>query len=120
MKAAYKVNESEARALANISILEAWSHNDPYYVNEHNTAALSMDNGLRLSIVHGLTRPVTNKGTGARNASMKDLINGGISVSQTVQKSLHMINLVLQPTSFVRAHDSEVQTVIADIISKKN
>ena len=33
MKAAYKVNESEARALANISILEAWSQNDPYYVN---------------------------------------------------------------------------------------
>ena len=110
MKAAYKVNESEARALANISILEAWSQNDPYYVDEHNTAALSMDNGLRLSIVHGLTRSVTNKGTGARNASMKDLINGGY---------FGLSNRAEVTYLFVRAHDSEVQTVIADIISKK-
>ena len=73
----YRVADNEANAIAHLSILEAWSQNDPYYVDEHNTAALSMDNGLRLSIVHGLTRPVTNKGTGARNASMKDLINGG-------------------------------------------
>lgn len=119
MKAAYKVNESEARALANISILEAWSHNDPYYVNEHNTAALSMDNGLRLSIVHGLTRPVTNKGTGARNASMKDLINGGYFGLSNRAEVTSYDQLGFATYLFVRAHDSEVQTVIADIISKK-
>jgi glucan-binding repeat-containing protein len=119
MKAAYKVNESEARALANISILEAWSHNDPYYVNEHNIAALSMDNGLRLSIVHGLTRPVTNKGTGARNASMKDLINGGYFGLSNRAEVTSYDQLGFATYLFVRAHDSEVQTVIADIISKK-
>ncbi|MBS6733070.1 MAG: KxYKxGKxW signal peptide domain-containing protein, partial [Streptococcus salivarius] len=119
MKAAYKVNESEARALANISILEAWSQNDPYYVNEHNTAALSMDNGLRLSIVHGLTRPVTNKGTGARNASMKDLINGGYFGLSNRAEVTSYDQLGFATYLFVRAHDSEVQTVIADIISKK-
>lgn len=119
MKAAYKVNESEARALANISILEAWSQNDPYYVDEHNTAALSMDNGLRLSIVHGLTRPVTNKGTGARNASMKDLINGGYFGLSNRAEVTSYVQLGFATYLFVRAHDSEVQTVIADIISKK-
>lgn len=119
MKAAYKVNESEARALANISILEAWSQNDPYYVDEHNTAALSMDNGLRLSIVHGLTRPVTNKGTGARNASMKDLINGGYFGLSNRAEVTSYNQLGFATYLFVRAHDSEVQTVIADIISKK-
>lgn len=119
MKAAYKVNESEARALANISILEAWSQNDPYYVDEHNTAALSMDNGLRLSIVHGLTRPVTNKGTGARNASMKDLINGGYFGLSNRADVTSYDQLGFATYLFVRAHDSEVQTVIADIISKK-
>lgn len=119
MKAAYKVNESEARALANISILEAWSQNDPYYVDEHNTAALSMDNGLRLSIVHGLTRPVTNKGIGARNASMKDLINGGYFGLSNRAEVTSYDQLGFATYLFVRAHDSEVQTVIADIISKK-
>ena len=119
MKAAYKVNESEARALANISILEAWSQNDPYYVDEHNTAALSMDNGLRLSIVHGLTRPVTNKGTGARNASMKDLINGGYFGLSNRAEVTSYDQLGFATYLFVRAHDSEVQTVIADIITKK-
>lgn len=119
MKVAYKVNESEARALANISILEAWSQNDPYYVDEHNTAALSMDNGLRLSIVHGLTRPVTNKGTGARNASMKDLINGGYFGLSNRAEVTSYDQLGFATYLFVRAHDSEVQTVIADIISKK-
>lgn len=119
MKAAYKVNESEARALANISILEAWSQNDPYYVDEHNTAALSMDNGLRLSIVHGLTRSVTNKGTGARNASMKDLINDGYFGLSNRAEVTSYDQLGFATYLFVRAHDSEVQTVIADIISKK-
>ena len=119
MKAAYKVNESEARALANISILEAWSQNHPYSVDEHNTAALSMDNGLRLSIVHGLTRPVTNKGTGARNASMKDLINGGYFGLSNRAEVTSYDQLGFATYLFVRAHDSEVQTVIADIISKK-
>lgn len=119
MKAAYKVNESEARALANISILEAWSQNDPYYVDEHNTAALSMDNGLRLSIVHGLTRPVTNKGIGARNASMKDLVNGGYFGLSNRADVTSYDQLGFATYLFVRAHDSEVQTVIADIISKK-
>lgn len=119
MKEAYKVNESEARALAHISILEAWSQNDPYYVDEHNTAALSMDNGLRLSIVHGLTRSVTNKGIGARNASMKDLVNGGYFGLSNRADVTSYDQLGFATYLFVRAHDSEVQTVIADIISKK-
>lgn len=119
MKEAYKVSESEARALAHISILEAWSQNDPYYVDEHNTAALSMDNGLRLSIVHGLTRPVTNKGIGARNASMKDLVNGGYFGLSNRADVTSYNQLGFATYLFVRAHDSEVQTVIADIISKK-
>lgn len=119
MKEAYKVNESEARALAHISILEAWSQNDPYYVDEHNTTALSMDNGLRLSIVHGLTRPVTNKGIGARNASMKDLVNGGYFGLSNRADVTSYDQLGFATYLFVRAHDSEVQTVIADIISKK-
>ena len=119
MKEAYKVSESEARALAHISILEAWSQNDPYYVDEHNTAALSMDNGLRLSIVHGLTRPVTNKSIGARNASMKDLVNGGYFGLSNRADVTSYDQLGFATYLFVRAHDSEVQTVIADIISKK-
>ena len=79
-------------------------------MDEHNTAALSMDNGLRLSIVHGLTRPVTNKGTGARNASMKDLINGGYFGLSNRAEVTSYDQLGFATYLFVRAHDSEVQT----------
>ena len=119
MKSAFKVNESEARALANISILEAWSHNDPLYTKDKDIAALAMDNGLRLGIVYGLTRPVTNTGAGARNGSMQNLIDGGYYGLSNRSEVTSYDDLKYASYVFVRAHDSEVQTVIADIISKQ-
>ena len=56
-EAAYGVNKTEAQALAHISILEAWSFNDPDYNHDTNGAALAIDNGLRMAFLDVLTRP---------------------------------------------------------------
>ncbi|MBM7635801.1 glycoside hydrolase family 70 protein [Streptococcus saliviloxodontae] len=116
-RAAFKVDESEANALAHISILEAWSQNDPGYVKDNNTAALSMDNGLRLSLLYALTRPVTSSTGGeTRTASLSDLINGGYYGFSDRSNVTSYDQLNDAGYVFVRAHDSEVQTIIGQIV----
>ncbi|MGT2907169.1 glycoside hydrolase family 70 protein [Streptococcus dentiloxodontae] len=120
-KSAYKVSETEANALAHISILEAWSHNDPYYNYDTNGAALAMDNGLRLSLLYALTRPITSETGGeTRTANLKDLVNGGYYGLADRSDVTSYDELGKASYVFVRAHDSEVQTVIAKIIAEKN
>ncbi len=60
-EAAYGVDKTEAQALAHISILEAWSFNDPDYNHDTNGAALAIDNGLRMAFLDALTRPLDSR-----------------------------------------------------------
>ena len=108
----YGVNKSEAQALAHISVLEAWSYNDNDYNQNTNGAALAMDNGLRFSLLYTLTRPLNE-----RTPGMSTLIKSQYGLTDRTKDDKYGDT---QPSYvFVRAHDSEVQTVIAQIIKKK-
>ncbi|OZV23789.1 glucosyltransferase [Streptococcus sobrinus] len=108
----YGVNKSEAQALAHISVLEAWSYNDNDYNQDTNGAALAMDNGLRFSLLYTLTRPINE-----RTPGMSTLIKSEYGLTDRTKNDKYGDT---QPSYvFVRAHDSEVQTVIAQIIKEK-
>lgn len=110
-EAAYGVNESEAQALAHISILEAWSYNDPDYNHDTNGAALAIDNGLRLSFLYSLTRPTDER------SGLEPLITSEIGLTDRSEDSAY--GDTMPSYVFVRAHDSEVQTIIASIIAEQ-
>ncbi|MDO4666634.1 MAG: glycoside hydrolase family 70 protein [Streptococcus sp.] len=104
----YKVGDSEAKAIAHLSILEAWSDNDPAYNKDTKGAQLPIDNKLRLSLLYSLMRPLSVR------SGLEPTINNSLNDRSTDKKNTErMANYV-----FVRAHDSEVQTVIADIIKQ--
>ncbi|MFC3931265.1 glycoside hydrolase family 70 protein [Streptococcus dentapri] len=107
----YGVNKSEAKALAHISILEAWSYNDNYYNQDTKGAALAMDNGLRLSILYALTRGYNER------SGLEPLIKSDIGLTDRTTNEAY--GDTQASYVFVRAHDSEVQTVIAKIIQEK-
>lgn len=117
-EAAYGVEKTEAQALAHISILEAWSHNDPDYNRDTQGAALAMDNGLRLSLLYTLTRPVTNDDNPneVRTARLGDLIDSYYGLTNRAVDDAY--GDTMASYAFVRAHDSEVQTIIAKIIQE--
>lgn len=108
----YGVNESEAKALAHISILEAWSYNDNDYNQDTKGAALAMDNGLRLSLLYSLTRPLDE-----RSGGMDNLLKSQYGLTDRTEDKAY--GDTQASYVFVRAHDSEVQTVIAKIIQEK-
>ncbi|ADG41535.1 glucosyltransferase-S [Leuconostoc kimchii IMSNU 11154] len=115
MKAAYGVDKDDATANQHLSILEDWSDNDAQYVKDHGDNQLSMDNKLRLSLKYSLTMPVTDQDGHAVRSGLEPLITNSL-VNRTVDDT---DNTARPNYSFVRAHDSEVQTVIAEIIKQK-
>lgn len=115
MKAAYGVDKNDATANQHLSILEDWSDNDAQYVKDHGDNQLSMDNKLRLSLKYSLTMPVTDQDGHAVRSGLEPLITNSL-VNRTVDDT---DNTARPNYSFVRAHDSEVQTVIAEIIKQK-
>lgn len=108
-EAAYGVNKTEAQALAHISILEAWSFNDPDYNHDTNGAALAIDNGLRMAFLDVLTRP-----EGSRS-NLEPLIHNDLGMTDRTVDSAY--GDTMPSYAFVRAHDSEVQGIIASIIA---
>lgn len=113
-KAAYGVDQNDAKADQHVSILEDWSDNDSEYVKDQGSNQLSMDNKMRLSLKYSLTIPVVDKESNKRSG-LEPLISNSL-----VNRSEDSSTNGAQPNySFVRAHDSEVQTVIAEIIKEK-
>ena len=104
----YGVADSEAKAIAHLSILEAWSDNDPDYNKDTQGAQLPIDNKLRLSLLYSFMRPLS-----VRSGVEPTITNSLNDRSENGKSAEKMANYI-----FVRAHDSEVQTVIADIIKK--
>ncbi|OIM09406.1 glycoside hydrolase family 70 protein [Oenococcus oeni] len=114
LKAAYGVDQNDAKADQHVSILEDWSDNDSEYVKDQGSNQLSMDNKMRLSLKYSLTIPVVDKESNKRSG-LEPLISNNL-----VNRSEDSSTNGAQPNySFVRAHDSEVQTVIAEIIKEK-
>ncbi|SEF19521.1 dextransucrase [Streptococcus gallolyticus] len=108
-EAAYGVDKTEAQALAHISILEAWSFNDPDYNHDTNGAALAIDNGLRMAFLDALTRPLDSR------TNLESLIHNDLGMTDRTVDSAY--GDTMPSYAFVRAHDSEVQGIIASIIA---
>ena len=105
-KSRYKVGESEEEAIKHLSILEAWSDNDPDYNKDTKGAQLPIDNKFRLSLLYSFMRKLSIR------SGVEPTITNSLNDRSTEKKNgERMANYI-----FVRAHDSEVQTVIADII----
>ncbi|WP_398601052.1 glycoside hydrolase family 70 protein [Streptococcus tangpeifui] len=106
----YKVNQKEANALAHLSILEAWSGNDNWYNTNTNGAALSIDNQSRLTSLAVLTKQP------GQRVGLESIISDSVNKERGDDRAY---GDSIPTYSFVRAHDSEVQTVIAKIIKEK-
>ncbi|WP_032801123.1 glycoside hydrolase family 70 protein, partial [Streptococcus sobrinus] len=106
----YKVTDSEANALAHISILEAWSLNDNQYNEDTNGTALSIDNSSRLTSLAVLTKQP------GQRLDLSNLISESVNKERANDTAY---GDTIPTYSFVRAHDSEVQTVIAKIVKEK-
>lgn len=114
-KAAYRVNKNDEAANKHLSILEDWSDNDSEYVKDHGDNQLSMDNKLRLSLKYSLTMPYHDSKGNQIRSGLEPLVTNSL-----VDRSNDDLKNGARPNySFIRAHDSEVQTVIADIIKQR-
>ncbi|MBM7635887.1 glycoside hydrolase family 70 protein [Streptococcus saliviloxodontae] len=135
----YGVNESEAKALAHISILEAWGYNDNHYNAQNNGAGLAMENKTRLALLYSLTKPksertvavspIYNNTFNETNEEIKtEQINSDGTVAKdaegnTLYSTVGKLNTEygdVDPTYvFIRAHDNQVQDFIAKIIQEQ-
>lgn len=106
-KLAYGVDKSDSDANKHLSILEDWSHNDPLYVNDFGNNQLTMDDYAHTQLIWSLTKSSDIRGTMQRFMDYYMVDRSHDSTENTA----------IPNYSFVRAHDSEVQTVIAQIIS---
>lgn len=108
-KEKYRVADNEANAIAHLSILEAWSYNDHQYNKDTKGAQLSIDNPLREMLLTTFLRKSNYRG------SLERVITNSLNNRSSEQKHTPRdANYI-----FVRAHDSEVQAVLANIISKQ-
>ncbi len=108
-KEKYRVGDNEANAIAHLSILEAWSYNDHQYNKDTKGAQLSIDNPLRETLLTTFLRKSNYRG------SLERVITNSLNNRSSEQKHTPRdANYI-----FVRAHDSEVQAVLANIISKQ-
>ncbi len=108
-KAAYGTDKSDANANNHISILEDWDNNDPAYVKSQGNNQSTMDFPMHLALKYSLNMP-----SSARSGLEPDIVTSLVNRSEDSTENEAQPNY-----SFIRAHDSEVQTVIAQIIKDK-
>ncbi|GMA69066.1 hypothetical protein GCM10025879_03120 [Leuconostoc litchii] len=108
-KAAYGTDQSDANANSHISILEDWDNNDPAYVKAQGNNQLTMDFPMHLALKYSLNMPSSAR-SGLEPAISTSLVNRAEDATENEAQPNY---------SFIRAHDSEVQTVIAQIIKDK-
>ncbi|MFT9266827.1 glycoside hydrolase family 70 protein [Oenococcus sp.] len=106
-KDAFKSGSNDLTTNQHLSILEDWSHNDPEYMKAQGYPQLTMDDYMHTQLIWSLTKPDNIRGTMQRFMDYY-LVNRANDSTD---------NEAVANYSFVRAHDSEVQTVIAQIIS---
>lgn len=106
LKYVHGINKNDATANDHLSILEAWSDNDTPYLHDDGDNMINMDNKLRLSFIWSLARPL-NVRSGLEPLVTNSLVDRTNDSAETAK---------IPSYSFVRAHDSEVQDLIRDII----
>ena len=104
----YGVDKNDLTANQHLSILEDWGHNDPLYVKDHGSDQLTMDDYMHTQLIWSLTKNPDN-----RSAMRRFMEYYLVDRSKDNTSDQAIPNY-----SFVRAHDSEVQTVIGDIVAK--
>ena len=109
MKSAYSVGDSDAITNKHLSILEDWSDNDFKYVSENGNNQLTLDKKVQDNLLNVLTKSPVNRQSIETIITNKNIDRTNNDGSQSVTPNY----------SFVRAHDSEVQTIIARIIQDK-
>ncbi|USS93373.1 KxYKxGKxW signal peptide domain-containing protein [Fructilactobacillus ixorae] len=109
-KAAYHLQADEATANHHLSILEDWENYDADYVKQHDNNQLTMDFPMHLAWKYSLNIP----------ANQRSGLEPNLTTSIVNRTGENKTENQAQPNySFIRAHDSEVQTVIAQIIKDK-
>ncbi|SUN73151.1 glycoside hydrolase family 70 protein [Streptococcus mutans] len=106
LKAAKGIHKNDKAANDHLSILEAWSDNDTPYLHDDGDNMINMDNKLRLSLLFSLAKPL-NQRSGMNPLITNSLVNRTDDNAETA---------AVPSYSFIRAHDSEVQDLIRDII----
>lgn len=107
-KAAYKTHQNEQNANSHISILEDWSFDDAKYVFDKGADQLTMDFKQQVQSVFSLSAKPNVRASLSR---FLEWFNVNRSVNDTE-------NNAIPNYSFVRAHDSHVQEIIAQIIQE--
>lgn len=102
----YGTNSDPNKANAKLSILEDWDYGDYDYMGKHGQTQLSMDPGVKDGLMSTL---------GWWNESMKPM-QTIIDLQKTNRSKAYGNNRVIPNYSFVRAHDSESQDIIATCI----
>ena len=106
LKAAKGIHKNDKAANDHLSILEAWSDNDTPYLHDDGDNMINMDNKLRLSLLFSLAKPL-NQRSGMNPLITNSLVNRTDDNAETA---------AVPSYSFIRAHDSEVQDLIRNII----
>ncbi|EHJ51977.1 glycoside hydrolase family 70 protein [Streptococcus macacae] len=106
LKVAKGIHKNDKNANDHLSILEAWSDNDTPYLHDDGDNMINMDNKLRLSLLYSLAKPL-NQRSGMNPLITNSLVNRTEDSAETA---------AVPSYSFIRAHDSEVQDLIRDII----
>ncbi|WP_260316399.1 glycoside hydrolase family 70 protein [Latilactobacillus curvatus] len=104
----YGVDKNDLTANQHLSILEDWGHNDPLYVKDHGSDQLTMDDYMHTQLIWSLTKNPDNRSAMRRFMEYYLVDRAKDNTSDQA----------IPNYSFVRAHDSEVQTVIGDIVAK--
>nr|AAU08011.1 glucansucrase [Latilactobacillus sakei] len=104
----YGVDKNDLTANQHLSILEDWGHNDPLYVKDHGSDQLTMDDYMHTQLIWSLTKNPDNRSAMRRFMEYYLVDRAKDNTSDPA----------IPNYSFVRAHDSEVQTVIGDIVAK--
>ncbi|MFC3931857.1 glycoside hydrolase family 70 protein [Streptococcus dentapri] len=106
LRAAYGIDKNNKNANDHLSIVEAWSNNDTPYLHDDGDNLMNMDNKYRLSMLWSLAKPLN-----VRSGLNPLLSNSVVDRTNDSSEVAEFPNY-----SFIRAHDSEVQDLIRDII----
>ncbi|MDI6498675.1 glycoside hydrolase family 70 protein [Leuconostoc suionicum] len=112
MKLAYGTNQNDANSNQHLSILEDWDANDFTYVGANGNNQLTMDNQVQTQLVSSLTKQ-PNTSTSTNRSPMSDFISDWHKINRVSDDTE---NTVTPNYSFISAHDSDAQNVIAKII----
>ncbi|CAM3171461.1 glycoside hydrolase family 70 protein [Leuconostoc rapi] len=106
-KAVYGVNQNDNKANQHISILEDWSGLDVGLVNDMGNPQLTMDSRIQNAFLNALTKSPDNRWG----------INALISNSIVNRENDDSSQSIVPNYSFIRAHDSEVQGILGQILT---